>query len=92
MRKTITWEALPLTAKLCLQAAISGNGLLKTEHGYIGRSDIRSTGPRFSAVVVAVLMREGLATSDAFDGRLVAVTDAALVLLHFGTATVEVAA
>ncbi|KGR40765.1 hypothetical protein [Xanthomonas vasicola] len=80
MRKTIDWAALPPTAKLCLEVALIHGGLVKTEHGYIGRTAAPETEQRFGAVVVAALMREGLATSDAFDERLVVLTDAATAL------------
>lgn len=92
MQKTLNWAALPPTAKLCLTTALAHNGLVKTDCGYIGRTDTAAAPRRFSAVVVAVLMREGLATTDSFDDRRVSLTDAALVLVHLGQATVEVAA
>ncbi|MFS8374346.1 hypothetical protein JH314_13110 [Xanthomonas campestris] len=82
MRKTIDWAALPPTAKLCLEVELIHGGLVKTEHGYIGRTAAPETDQRFGAVPVAALMREGLATSDAFDERLVAMTDAATALIH----------
>jgi len=91
MHKTLSWAALPPMAKLCLTTALRHNGLVKTDGGYIGRTDLAGTGPRFSAVAVALLMRDGLATAHAFDDRLVSLTDAALVLAHMGTAVVEVA-
>ncbi|MGV7196176.1 hypothetical protein ACCQ23_05485 [Xanthomonas axonopodis pv. phyllanthi] len=83
MRKTIDWAALPPTAKLCLEVALIHDGLVKTEHGYIGRTAAPETNQRFGAVVVAALMRDGLATSDAFDERLVVLTDAATALFDF---------
>ncbi|MCC5070793.1 hypothetical protein [Xanthomonas campestris] len=83
MRKTIDWAALPPTAKLCLDIALIHGGLVKTEHGYIGRTAAPETEQRFGAVVVAALMRDGLATSDAFDERLVVLTDAAAALFDF---------
>ncbi|MGV7197626.1 hypothetical protein [Xanthomonas axonopodis] len=83
MRKTIDWAALPPTAKLCLEVALIHGGLVKTEHGYIGRTAAPETDQRFGAVAVAALMRDGLATSDAFDERLVVLTDAAISLLDF---------
>jgi hypothetical protein len=92
MQKILDWAALPPPAKLCLMTAHNHHGLLKTDDGYVGRSDTSTTPARFSAVVVAILMREGLATAHTFDDRLVQLTDAALVLLHLGRATVEVAA
>lgn len=92
MLKTLNWAALPPTAKLCLEKGIAHNGLLKTERGYIGRTDTGRAPARFSAADVAVLMREGLATASSFDERLVSMTDAALVLFHLGAARVEVAA
>lgn len=92
MQKTLNWAALPPTAKLCLTTALAHNGLVKTDNGYVGRTDTAAAPRRFSAVVVAVLMREGLATADSFNERMVTLTDAALVLVHLGHATVEVAA
>ncbi|CAG2092268.1 hypothetical protein XCY_002650 [Xanthomonas arboricola pv. juglandis] len=90
MRKTIDWAALPPTAKLCLEVALIHGGLVKTEHGYIGRTAAPETNQRFGAVLVAALMREGLATSDAFDERLVALTDAAAALFHLHHTNTEV--
>ncbi|CAD7734350.1 hypothetical protein XarzCFBP7410_01745 [Xanthomonas arboricola pv. zantedeschiae] len=90
MRKTIDWAALPPTAKLCLEVALIHNGLVKTEHGYIGRTAAPDTDQRFGAVPVAALMREGLATSDASDERLVALTDAAAALFHLQRVSTEV--
>lgn len=90
MRKTIDWAALPPTAKLCLEVARIHGGLVKTEHGYIGRTAAPDTDQRFGAVVVAALMRDGLATSDAFDERLVVLTDAATALFHFQHTNTEV--
>ncbi|WP_040237497.1 hypothetical protein [Xanthomonas citri] len=66
------------------------DGLVKTEHGYIGRTAAPETAQRFGAVVVAALMRDGLATSDAFDERLVVLTDAATVLFDFQHTNTEV--
>ncbi|KFA29369.1 hypothetical protein, partial [Xanthomonas vasicola] len=83
MRKTIQWAALPPTAKLCLGVALIHDGMVKTEHGYMGRTAAPETDQRFGAVVVAALMREGLVTSDAFDERLVVLTDAATALFDF---------
>ncbi|AJQ86724.1 hypothetical protein [Xanthomonas oryzae] len=90
MRKTIDWAALPPTAKLCLAVALIHGGLVTTEHGYIGRTAAPDTDQRFGAVVVAALMREGLVTSDAFDERLVALTDAATALFDFQHTNIEV--
>ncbi|CAG2096655.1 hypothetical protein XCY_003762 [Xanthomonas arboricola pv. juglandis] len=90
MRKTIDWAALPPTAKLCLEVALIHGGLVKTEHGYIGRTAAPETDQRFGAVAVAALMRDGLATSDAFDERLVVLTDAAISLLDFQHTNTEV--
>jgi hypothetical protein len=90
MRKTIDWAALPPTAKLCLEVALIHGGLVKTQHGYIGRTAEPETNQRFGAVLVAALMREGLATSDAFDERLVALTDAAAALFHLKRVSTEV--
>jgi hypothetical protein len=90
MRKTLDWAALPPTAKLCLEVALVHGGLLKTEHGYIGRNAPAQTAQRFGAVVVATLMREGLATSDSANERLVVLTDAATVLFHLQHANIEV--
>jgi len=91
MQKTLNWAALPPQAKLCLKKAVAHNGLAKTEGGYIGRTDPAEVPTRFSAVVVGLLMREGLATASSFDERLVSLTDAALVLVHLGAVCVEVA-
>lgn len=91
MQKTLNWAALPPTAKLCLTTALRHNGLIKTEEGYVGRTDATAAPKRFSALVVAVLMREGLATANTFDERVVTLTDAALVLVHLGTVGMEVA-
>ncbi|WP_115528372.1 MULTISPECIES: hypothetical protein [Xanthomonas] len=90
MRKTLDWAALPPTAKLCLEVALIHGGLVKTEHGYIGRTAAPETAQRFGAVVVAALMREGLATSDALDECRVALTDAAAVLFHLPHVNTEV--
>ncbi|KGT55755.1 hypothetical protein NY96_10215 [Xanthomonas citri pv. fuscans] len=90
MRKTIDWAALPPTAKLCLEVALIHGGLVKTEHGYIGRNAPAQTAQRFGAVVVATLMREGLATSDSANERLVVLTDAAAVLSHLPALNIEV--
>lgn len=90
MRKNIDWAALPPTAKLCLEVALMHGGLVKTEHGYIGRTAAPDTDQRFGAVAVAALMREGLATSDAFDERIVAMTDAATALFHLHPENTEV--
>ncbi|MBV6795347.1 hypothetical protein ACCP99_03335 [Xanthomonas sp. NCPPB 3443] len=90
MQKTLDWAALPPTAKLCLDVARIHDGLVKTEHGYIGRTAAPETDQRFGAVVVAALMRDGLATSDAFDERLVVLTDAATALLHLQHRNTEV--
>ncbi|MCC4622607.1 hypothetical protein [Xanthomonas cassavae] len=89
MRNTLDWAALPPTAKLCLEVALIHSGLVKTEHGYIGRTAAPDTDQRFGAVVVVALMREGLATSDAFDERLVVLTDAATALFHIQHASTE---
>ncbi|QDS17532.1 hypothetical protein [Xanthomonas arboricola] len=90
MRKTIDWAALPPTAKLCLEVALIHGGMVKTEHGYIGRTAAPDTDQRFGAVVVAALMRDGLATSDALDERLVVLTDAATALFHLHHTNTEV--
>ncbi|KHS07384.1 hypothetical protein RM61_10760 [Xanthomonas phaseoli pv. phaseoli] len=90
MRKTIDWAALPPTAKLCLEVARIHDGLVKTEHGYIGRTAAPETDQRFCAVVVAALMRDELATSDAIDERLVVLTDAAIALFDFEHTNTEV--
>ena len=90
MRKTLDWAALPPTAKLCLEVALIHGGLVKTEYGYIGRTAPTDTDQRFGAVVVATLMREGLATSDSANERLVVLTDAAAVLFHLQHANIEV--
>lgn len=91
MKKTLQWAALPPTAKLCLQTALTHHGLIKTEAGYVGRTDWRPAPPHFGAVVVGQLMRDGLATASTFNERMVSLTDAALVLMHLGSAAVEVA-
>ncbi|PPT45000.1 hypothetical protein XarbCFBP8132_03280 [Xanthomonas arboricola] len=88
MRKTLYWAALPPTAKLCLEVALIHGGLVKTAYGYIGRTAPTDTDQRFGAVVVATLMREGLATSA--DDRLVVLTDTATVLFHLQLANSEV--
>ncbi|MCL1552933.1 hypothetical protein [Xanthomonas nasturtii] len=80
MRKTLDWAALPPTAKLCLEVALNHGGLMKTDHGYIGRNAAPETTQRFGAVVVATLMREGLATSDSVNERLVVLTESAIAL------------
>ncbi|AJQ87028.1 MULTISPECIES: hypothetical protein [Xanthomonas] len=90
MRKTLDWAALPPTAKLCLEVALTHGGLLKTEHGYIGRTAAPETAQRFGAVVVATLMREGLATSDSVDERLVVLTESAIALSTLQHANTEV--
>ncbi|KFA26444.1 hypothetical protein FQK02_06345 [Xanthomonas vasicola] len=90
MRKTFDWAALPPTAKLCLDVALIHGGLVKTEHGYIGRTAAPKTAQRFGAVAVSALMREGLVTSDAFDERLVVLTDAATALFHLQHTNAEV--
>ncbi|MBB5864798.1 hypothetical protein [Xanthomonas sp. 3058] len=92
MRKTIDWAALPPTAKLCLEVALIHGGLVKTEHGYIGRTAApeTETDQRFGAVVVLALMREGFVAADSVDERLVTLTDAAVVLFHLQPATGEV--
>ncbi|MDV2451175.1 hypothetical protein [Xanthomonas hortorum] len=79
MRKTLDWAALPPTAKLCLEVALIHGGLVKTEHGYIGRTTPAQNAQRFGAVVVATLMREGLATSDSANEGLVVLTEFAVV-------------
>nr|WP_254845913.1 N-acetylglucosamine-6-phosphate deacetylase [Xanthomonas axonopodis] len=63
---------------------------MKTEHGYIGRTAAPETDQRFGAVVVAALMRDGLATSNAFDERLVVLTNAATALFDFQHTNTEV--
>ncbi|ATS38035.1 MULTISPECIES: hypothetical protein [Xanthomonas] len=90
MRKTIDWAALPPTAKLCLEVARIHDGLVKTEYGYIGRTAAPETHQRFGAIVVAALMRDELATSDAIDERLVVLTDAATALFDFQHTNTEV--
>ncbi|MBB4728245.1 hypothetical protein [Xanthomonas arboricola] len=90
MRKTLDWAALPPTAKLCLEVALNHGGLLKTEHGYIGRDAAPENAQRFGAVVVATLMRQGLATSDSVDERLVVLTESAMALSTFQRANTEV--
>ncbi|MDV2453508.1 hypothetical protein [Xanthomonas hortorum] len=90
MRKTLDWAALPPTAKLCLEVALIHGGLVKTEHGYIGRNAPAQTVQRFGAVVVATLMCKGLARSDSANERLVVLTDAAAVLFHLQHANIEV--
>ncbi|MCL1532657.1 hypothetical protein M3O57_20345 [Xanthomonas nasturtii] len=90
MRKTLDWAALPPTAKLCLEVALIHGGLLKTEHGYIGRNAAPETAHRFGAVVVAALMREGLATSDGVDEHLVVLTESAIALSTLQHADSEV--
>ncbi|USI99033.1 hypothetical protein MUG10_13040 [Xanthomonas prunicola] len=90
MQKTLDWAALPPTAKLCLDVARVHGGLVKTEHGYIGRTAPPLTAQRFGAVVVATLMREGLVTSDSANESLVVLTDAATALFHFQRTNTEV--
>ncbi|AKK64530.1 hypothetical protein FE36_12165 [Xanthomonas oryzae pv. oryzicola] len=85
MRNTLDWAALPPTAKLCLQVALLHDGLLQTEHGYIGCNAPADTQERFGAVVVAQLMQQGLVTADSLDERRVALTDAAVALFYMNT-------
>ncbi|MEA9586405.1 hypothetical protein VC279_08900 [Xanthomonas sp. WHRI 10064A] len=92
MRKTLDWAALPPTAKLCLEVALIHGGLVKTEHGYIGRTAAPETAQRFGALAVSTLMREGLATSDSVDKRLVVLTESATALPPLQHANREVGA
>lgn len=82
MRHTPQWEALPPPAKLCLKIAQAHDGLIKVERTYAGRANRDGTAPRFTALVVATLMREGLATSDRRNARRVVLRPAAHALLR----------